>query len=239
MNTRRFFHSDLSANSITLDKDEATHAKRVLRIQPGQTVELFDGAGTTANGIVSSLAPQLTITIDQRHHTPPPSPKIHIASAIPKGDRAATLIQMLTELGAHQFTPLETQRSVVDPGPKKLQRLQRIATESAKQSHRSYFMNINPTLKFPKLIQSQDYDLKLIAHPSDPPPVPSLQNLHDHSNILILIGPEGGWTNDELQSSTAADFQPWSFNPNILRIETAAAAAVAIIYAHLYPSQST
>jgi len=232
MTLHRFYVPDLGAGPPTLDADESAHARRVLRLTEGDRVELFDGRGTIASATIRSIRSPVSFDIAERRTVAPPAPAIDLAVAMPKGDRAATLIEKASELAADRLIPLRTERSVVDPGKGKRQRFDRIAIESAKQCGRAHLMAIAPTTPLADLLRTADHDLKLLADPSgdstvqilhadDPPP----------QRLIVLIGPEGGWTDDERNAAKHAGFIAWRFAEHILRIETAALAALAILRA--------
>ena len=201
-----------------------------MRISPGDAVELFDGKGIVVAGKVVEAGRTVAIEITARQEVPPLTPRIELAVALPKGDRAAVLIEKASELGADRVIPLITDRSVVDPREGKLERLRRIAVESAKQCGRAWLMEVAEPIPLERALRDPDYDLKLIADTVDaagnslPQPIPR--------SVLVLIGPEGGWTDAERTAAADAGFQFWRLGPHVLRIETAALAAVAILRQH-------
>lgn len=140
------------------------------------------------------------------------------------------MVNALAQLGVDRFIPLITERSVVDPRSSKLDRLSKIGQEAAKQSGRAWFMAIDEATGLADALVC-DAALKLVADPYARP-IPALdQRLDSVSTARILIGPEGGLTDSELSEARDAGFEPWTFSPNVLRVETAAAAAVAILRA--------
>lgn len=224
----RFYCTNIGHHSAEIDDDEATHARRVLRLTPGARVELFDGRGTFAVGEVQSVAKSMFVQIDDRRTLPPQRPRIDLAVAIPKGDRAAVLVEKAAELGADRLIPMITDRSVVNPGSGKRQRFERIALEAAKQCNRPWLMQIAPPIAFSQLLDDTDADLRLIADTSANSE-PAKPQIASDASIIILIGPEGGWTDLERRAARDAGFTPWHFAPHVLRIETAAIAALAIL----------
>jgi len=236
MALRRFHCDDLAADHVTLDAEQAGHARKSLRLEVGHAVELFDGAGTTAVGRITELSRRMVVSVTERNNVAPPQPTIDIAAAIPKGDRAGVLIEAAAQLGVDRIIPLVTDRSVVEPGKNKQQRFDRIAVEAAKQCGRAWLMTIAPPTKLDALLAAADHDLKLLC---DTPAAADVQELQDAGRgrptlsgvdrVLVLVGPEGGWTDEERAAALAADYRPWSFNANVLRVETAALAAAAIL----------
>jgi 16S rRNA (uracil1498-N3)-methyltransferase len=134
------------------------------------------------------------------------------------------MVNQISQLGVDELVPLRTARSIVDPRDKKLDRFRKAAVESAKQCGRDHVMAIADTADLTTAL-SRPCDMKLLADPAGDP-LPSLDKAGD---VLVLIGPEGGWTDDERQQAQAGGCATWRFAAHVLRIETAAAAAAAIV----------
>jgi 16S rRNA (uracil1498-N3)-methyltransferase len=232
MSTHRFYCASLANSTVELDAEQAAHARKSLRLAVGDTVELFDGRGSSASATVTQLKRTLQARITDLRHVDPLAPSLTLATAVPKGPRADTLIDAAAQLGVDVLIPLVTTRSVVDPGEGKQRRFERIALEAAKQCHRDYLMQLEPPTDFAKVLRTADHDTKLIADaPADNASPPAPPNFAAAKHIIVLIGPEGGWTDEERQFAAAANFRRWSFGPHVMRIETAALAAAAIIRA--------
>ena len=235
MAVRRFYCAEIGGEAIELDDAQAAHARKALRLREGDAVELFDGAGGVAEGRISALGPRLVVAVTGRRTVPRPTPTLDLAAAIPKGDRAATLIEAAAQLGVDRLIPLVTERSVVDPGAKKRQRFERIAADAARQSERAWVMAVDPPTDLPALLRRADHDLKLLCDV----PAEAVQPLQgageagarmaEARRALVLVGPEGGWTADERRAAAAAGCLAWTFSDNVLRVETAALAAAAIL----------
>lgn len=224
---------DAPGQTVTLDKDQARHATRVLRLSVGDPIQLIDGQGTAAKATLTATDPnQTTCIIDSIEHLPAPSPRIELATAIPKGPRADAMINDLAQLGTDLLIPLIARRSVVHPRDNKLQRFAKAAAEAGKQSGNTHFMLINEPTPFAEVLAC-DADLKLIADPNAPPMDEWAGRIASAKTARILIGPEGGLTDQEHDQAIHAGFTPWCFSPNVLRIETAAMAAVAILRARV------
>ena len=227
----------LSGLLIPLDRQQAHHAKRVLRLEPNDKVELFDGQGTVGQGVLVEEPNGLRVKLTEVHRVAQPTPTLDIAVATPKGPRAGDMVNQLSQLGANRYIPLQTHRGVVRPKPGKLEHLQRIAIESAKQSQRAHLMTLGQSETL-EAVLGQSYDLRLIAQPPSPQTVPKTTHqtyaqlanrITPAKRVLILIGPEGGWTDDELKTADQAGCLVWRLGPHVLRVETAATAAVAIV----------
>jgi 16S rRNA (uracil1498-N3)-methyltransferase len=224
---RRFHTPRLVIGLNVLDARQGKHARDVLRLEEGSVVELFDDAGQTASGALVFPDGKAAVQIDQlNERTLVEQPSITIAAAIPKGERADWMIEKLSELGVTAFIPLATERSVVVPeGTHKIQRWQRIATESAKQSRRHGVMRIEPVANLetavitsPAICLATEIESALLPD--------SLKELREA--VTLLIGPEGGWTRAELERFKSASVKFARLTQTILRTETAAVAAAAV-----------
>jgi len=217
----------LSEPVLSLDADQARHARRVLRLQPGDGVELFDGRGRVAQAQLVSFDGGATLKLISVQTVAALRPCIELATAMPKGGRADDMVNQFTQLGVDRITPLRTRRSSVDPRDAKLERLQRIAVEAAKQCGRAWLPVIDPMMDLQDVLP-RPADLRLAAALSDDAqPHPSMWR--EAARIQILIGPEGGWSDEEHAQLKAAGSHLWRLGPHTLRIETAAAAAVALL----------
>lgn len=211
-----------------LQGDEARHASAARRLKSGDVLWLFDGRGGIARASFQAARDrgrELEARIEERRQQAPPQPAVHLACALPKGDRAATLIDMATQLGMTSFTPLLCERSVVDPGTGTLERLRRVCIEACKQSRRAHLPAIVAPTQFADVVASRE--TKWIAHP-DGELLSKLAPSIDQP-LLILIGPEGGFTDAEVEHALAHGTQRVALGTAILRVETAAVALLGAI----------
>ena len=227
--SHRFFLSQTpTEDTARLEGDEARHLARVMRAKTGDTVELFDGQGTSWTATVQAIERNhVSLRLDQKQsETISNKPIITLAVALPKGDRQKWLIEKITELGTDSLVPLTTTRSVAEPTAAAISRLQRGVIESCKQSGRNRLLEITQPQSLHNLLTTSSASLRILACP-DGTPMQSIL-LKPIDNILIAIGPEGGFTDEEIRTANASGFAQMSLCQNILRIETAAIAAAVI-----------
>ncbi|MHC4989464.1 MAG: RsmE family RNA methyltransferase [Planctomycetota bacterium] len=219
----------------TLDRREAQHATAARRLAAGSRVEVFDGRGTVAEArIIASDETRrgaVALEITSRRVVPPPAPLVHLACALPKGDRQSTLLSMATQLGIASFTPLECERSVARPGPSFDERAMRICLEACKQSRRAHAPDIAPAatpLRAAEAAAARG-DAVLAAHPDATPLREALTPVGTCRGLTAIVGPEGGLTDVELDGLRAAGVTMLALGEAILRIETAAVALLAVL----------
>lgn len=247
--TRRYYVPDLPIDGgpLALPDEEAQHAARVMRVSPGDSLTLFNGQGyQTTAAVTSSDRRRVHVQADPASFTPSPLPlQLSVAVAIPKGDRARWLVEKLTELGVHQLIPLLCQHAQYEPSSGTLQKLRRNVIEACKQCSRNNLMDIaDPASLTNTLQQTPTEQPRWLAHPGgspiasllaftppQSPPADSLTTTQLPSQLLCLIGPEGGFSAAEVATARELDAVLVGLGPTILRIETAAIALVAGILA--------
>jgi 16S rRNA (uracil1498-N3)-methyltransferase len=221
---------------IPLDPAQAHHAREVLRLAEGTDVEVFDNAGSVAAGtLVFSRSKGVSIRVDRIDSTEKiDTIRITVASAVPKGERADWMVEKLSELGVWSFIPLTTERSVVKPqGTNKYERWTRIATESAKQSRRQGVMRIEELIALKPLMERWKQTdgtpvLYLSTAPQAQPILTAMKDAMRSRELLLLVGPEGGWSGAELEALETSGATGVKLTRTVLRVETAAiAGAVA------------
>ena len=231
---RRFLlRQPLGVSKVILTGGEAHHLTNVLRRQVGDEVLLFDGEGIEARARIVSLesAGGGSVELEIISHGPAKTETrlpIILATAVPKGDRFEWLVEKVTELGVARIVPLLTERSIVNPGAGKLDKLRNAVIAASKQSGRSRLMEIETPLTWSEfLARETGHGILCVADPSGDP-VGHL-DWDTGKPIVIAIGPEGGLTERELAAAVAAGAKLVSLGPRILRIETAAVALAALI----------
>ncbi len=237
--THRFFCDDLSGDNATLAGSEAHHALHVLRLKSGDPVILFNGCGITAEGSISRPSrSEATVEVTARiTHERPPGTRLTVAAAVPKGDRLKSLVEKLAEIGVDRFIPLQTVRSVVDPRQTKLDKLQSTVIAACRQSERNWLMTIAEPLTLDTVLAEAPSrseaggDRRIwIAHPA--PQARDAAPSRNTAESLLLIGPEGGFTDAEFATATQAGADQLSWPGGILRIETAAIVFASLLLAN-------
>jgi 16S rRNA (uracil1498-N3)-methyltransferase len=233
---RRLHVPILSRGIIRLDDRQSHHARGVLRLALGGRVELFDDAGRSAEGVVVSLAEAVEVRVEAVLEAEAGGLELTVAAAVPKGGRADWMVEKLSELGVARFFPLAAERSVVLPlGDGKLQRWRRLAEESAKQCRRAGVMRIEALTKPADLLAGHE---GLGWYCSTGPGAVGMSAaagrwIAGEKRLLLLIGPEGGWTEAEERMMSDRGLTAVSLGATILRTETAALAAAAVAMALL------
>lgn len=215
--------------NILIEGDEAQHAARVKRLGVGDPLECLDGMGTRVAGRIAAIERvakgqwRLVVEPGRIEREPLPSPELHVRTATPKGPRASDLVEQLCQVGASSWGPLDSVRTVVDPREGKLQRLERIARESIKQSGRAHAMRIEPGVSFRKSLELKGL---IVADASGAAYEPTSEPT---DRLTLLVGPEGGWTANELAQLREVGARVCRFGLHVMRIETAAVVAAGII----------
>jgi 16S rRNA (uracil1498-N3)-methyltransferase len=237
----RFFAEKICTGPLILSEAESHHAARVQRLSAGNWVELFDGKGTWGRGkITKTERRNITIEVDAVGYSDDkPTISLTIATAIPKTARQNVLFEKCTELGVSTIVPLVTTRSVVNPRPNSIEKWNRVTIEAAKQCGR----NRIPTITAPASLEESisrlaDTRLKCLAHPCNAGAslgrllmenVSRDDNDHDSVSLAVWIGPEGGWSDEEIALASDSEMTKVSLGPYILRLETAVIAAAAVV----------
>ena len=241
----RFYVSPENINSseISINGKEAHHIVDVMRLSPGDGVVVFDGEGKEYEGIIKQGSGQrVLIKINNvKRLKEQRQVKITLAQAIPRKARMDYLVQKCTELGVEQIIPLSTSRTVVKLSGLRLvsrcQRWQRIATEASKQCGRIEVSRIREVNDFKNVVaQIKSYDLALI--PCLDSQSKDLKKALDSYKkagpvkpieIIVFIGPEGGFTPEEISLARGAGAVPVSLGENVLKSDTAAVVSLAIV----------
>jgi len=209
-----------------LDEPESRHAATARRQQAGDRVLLIDGRGRRARGVIVSITRRSAeIEIECVSYVGKRKPLIILACAIAKGDRQKVVLDMATQLGIDEYVPLNCERSVVKPNARSIERWLRVCTEACKQSHNPYLPRISPAETPDSLAtrMKRAYIPLVVAQAGGA----STSSVIRTDAVVICIGPEGGFSDTEKMQLADSGARFLSLGQNILRIETAAVAAVS------------
>ncbi len=216
---------DIADGRLVLTGDEARHALRVKRVREGQRVAVHDGQGRVLLTEVAEAKKQLVLTILEDATHPRLTPRIEVYAATPKGPRAATLVDLLSQTGADSWTPLETAFGTETVNDARHERLERVAVEALKQCARAHLLDITAPAALAEALDIPESTELVIADASGESYTPKPNT----DTTRVLVGPEGGWREDELRAAIDARASPCRFGHHTMRIETAAPVACAII----------
>ena len=222
--------------TAVLPAEEGRHGGRSHRLRPGDTLILTDGRGRIAHAeLLSGDRRETRVRVAELHEFEPPPSPLHLATAIPKGERMSTLLAMTTQLGVASYTPLHCERSVVIPHADPPPRWDRIVRENAKQSHQAWMPEMLPASSPQQWRPPRGTPKIWILDPSGEDTLGTAAAGGTGPQCL-LIGPEGGFTASEREALRRTGGTTVSLGGPILRIETAAVAAVSILGAALSQS---
>ena len=233
--TRRRFYAPPEAFSVdrksaTLSAVETRHLRNVLRLRPGAEIYVFDGAGREFRGEVKTVARDATdvMVIEQVVAAQPESSlNLTLAVALLKGEKFDLVIQKATELGVTRIVPVIASRADVKlsgekDSERKIVRWQRIALEATKQCGRAALTTIERPTAFDKLIESSHKNSLMFAEREGNSLATALGKIRmSDSNVTALVGPEGGWNEDEIDQARNAGWQIVTLGGRIMRAETA------------------
>jgi 16S rRNA (uracil1498-N3)-methyltransferase len=246
--SRRFFQEVLPTHAgevVPLSSPEAHHAVGVLRLRAGAAVELFDGRGGTARGTIAA-AQRNTVTVLVSELPPPQArrgPVVHLAFGEPKGKRLDWLLEKATELGAASLTPVRFQRSVAGQEAMTEPRRERWLAHciaAAKQSGLNFLPRIEGPMGLGEFLKRHHQRLCILGDAGAP--AKTLQEAvalrRDGQELCLLVGPEGGLTEEEQAEALVAGFIAARLGSTTLRTETAAIALLAAVAANCQPRRA-
>jgi 16S rRNA (uracil1498-N3)-methyltransferase len=246
MTRRRFIADTWTPTTASLTGDQATHLARVLRATPGQIYDIV------ANGFlhraeitaVSAGSNEKETRVDFLLHEELSSDAalpLHLLLAVFKFDHMEWAIEKATELGIARITPIlarRTEKHLAQSSAKRAERWRRIALEASKQSRRTDIPDISEPIPLKQALEIEKSPTRILLSETEQTTTltAALENSRPGTDIIthaIAIGPEGGWTPEEMSLFTHHEWQPVTLGPRILRAETAAIAAIAIASTHL------
>lgn len=223
-----------SGAQVRLGASAAAHVTRVLRLRAGAAVTVFNGSGSEFSARIEAVqGPQVTVQVGEERAIRRESPLLlTLAQGVSRGERMDLVVQKATELGATQLIPVLTERSVVklegEPGQRKLAHWRAIAIAACEQSGRNQPPQVSAALGFAQfLAASPSQGTRLMLTPSSRLRIPDVPR--PDQGVTVLVGPEGGLTEEEQERAVAAGFIGVRVGPRVLRTETAALAALTLL----------
>jgi 16S rRNA (uracil1498-N3)-methyltransferase len=224
-----------SSSTYELGGPEGRHAATVRRMRAGELVQLSDGVGGYATCSVTGAAKDsLTLQVRERGQDPGPDLRVILAQALIKGERGELAVELSTEAGVDEIWPWSASRSIAkwEQGPradKARARWQSTVDSAAKQARRHWVPQVSAALSTRQLAQKvAEVDLALVLHESAVATFAGIP-LPDKGNLLVIVGPEGGVSDDELATLTTAGAQVVRLGPQVLRASTAGVVALGAL----------
>jgi 16S rRNA (uracil1498-N3)-methyltransferase len=217
---------------VQLDGEEGRHAVVVRRLRAGESIILSDGAGRGLRGeIVEVGKSSLTMAVTEQLNTVESGPRYVVVQALAKGDRSDLALEMLTEMGVHEVIPWQASRSIVrwsgERAEKSLSRWRSTVREATKQSRRLRVPVVSELVSSTRLVDRiRHADLALLLHEDATTPL-SQTELPVDGEVLIIVGPEGGISPEEVATFAAAGADPVVISDGVLRTSTAGVVALA------------
>jgi 16S rRNA (uracil1498-N3)-methyltransferase len=231
MAERFYVNCALSPGPVLLQGAEAHHVAVVCRLRVGDDVCLFNGDGYQYPARIEEVtrrdvALQVLAVESPRRELPF---RVDVAAPLPRGERAHFLLEKLTELGVASLTPLRTARSVVHPRETKLDKLQRHVIEASKQCGRNVLLEVRPMMTWSAFCRAAELPARrILAHPGGEKMRDGI-DITPRSDTVAAVGPEGGFTEEEVALAVDAGWRLLDLGPRILRVETAAMALAILL----------
>jgi 16S rRNA (uracil1498-N3)-methyltransferase len=237
MRVPRLYHPDPISldNEFELTNDAAHHVATVLRLKPDHPVVLFNGDGNEYSGIIVNVEKhRVSVEIDAKLSIDPESPlSIHLGQGVSKGDRMDWALQKSVELGVTDITPLITERCAVKLDEKrwqkKISQWQKIIIGACEQSGRNTIPTLHAPIPLKNWLATSTQQQRIVLAPKAEQPIAKLPR-HTRG-FRLLIGPEGGLSDNEIHQSIESGYTACSLGPRILRTETAAICCISILQA--------
>jgi 16S rRNA (uracil1498-N3)-methyltransferase len=236
MARRLFFVDQVVRGRAELRGEDARHLTRVLRVEEGQRYEVSDYLSLYLAEVDTARKDLIGFRVLEQRTPAPPPVSIHLFAALIKFDHFEWMLEKAAELGVAEIVPVEAERSergLEKAAGKRLQRWRRVLLESSQQCRRAILPRLHDPIRLPQALEIRNgLDYLLDERPGAPPMLDTLpQERSSADRVALLVGPEGGWAGHEHDSAAAAGWKPVSLGANVLRAETAAIAALAVINA--------
>jgi 16S rRNA (uracil1498-N3)-methyltransferase len=231
-----FLADDVASDRVVLTGPEGRHAATVRRVRVGERVDVVDGRGTRAECTVTSvLRDVVELAVQRRVVEPAASPRLVLVQALAKGDRGELAVELATEVGIDEVMPWSATRSIVkwegERGQRALARWRSTAREAAKQSRRSWLPVIGEVSSTAQVVERvRAGAAALVLHEASARPLAGV-SLPTDGDLLLVVGPEGGITDDEVAQLEAAGATAVRLGASVMRTSTAGAAAASVVSA--------
>ena len=234
----RFFIPQLYNEEMSIIGVDAKHIGKVLRMQPGDKLQVVSDDGVSALAEVTAIS-ESTVTVrclEVLAESHEPAVKITLAQGLAKGEKMDFIIQKAVELGAYSIVPVAMEHSVVRldgaKADKKVERWQKIAEAAAKQSKRDIIPQVQAVQSVRQMLANNNCKTKIIAYECEDRMSlkTALREAGQLDDLLLIIGPEGGISEGELSKAREAGAVPVSLGRRILRAETAGLVAMSAIF---------
>ncbi len=237
---RRFIADRWDQTTATLSGDQAVHLARVLRAESGQIYDIVAGGFLHRAEIIRVTNDEVVFTLHEELEANAALP-IHLLLAIFKFDHFEWAVEKATELGVGRITPIlarRTEKHLAQAATKRVDRWRRIAFEASKQSRRTDVPAVADPIPLKLALEQETAAVRILMSETEQTVslTSALQIASGVGELALAIGPEGGWTSEEMALFTAPEWRHVTLGPRILRAETAAIAAIAIASTHLSPT---
>lgn len=211
---------------LSVRGEEAHHAARVKRLEVGERVEVLDGRGGVGLGVLKEITKDregwvVGVSVERAERVGPVVPRVEVCSAAPKGSRLSELVDGLAQVGAAVWRPLITERGARENWRR--DKVERVAMEASKQSGRAWRMEIGTELRFEEALRPSEPGQRVVLADAS-----GERYVGGAESVRLLIGPEGGWTTQELELARGAGVSVSTFGVHVMRIETAAVVAAGL-----------
>lgn len=220
-----------SGETLTLEEAPSRHLAKVLRMGAGRPLVLFNGAGGEFRAEIAEVGKKsVRVTVGDHSKEDRESPlDLELAIGLSRGDRMDWVIQKATELGARRISPLFTERSEVKLPPQRLEKKQRhwrqVMISACEQCQRNRLPALAPPRPLGEWLEASGGQSRFVLHHLDSQPFPGEQAL---TQVALLVGPEGGLSEGEIEAARAAGCRPLALGPRVMRTETAPVAAISL-----------
>ena len=222
----------LGEERIVVDGAEGRHAADVRRLRIGEVVDIGDGGGRLAHGVIAEVARgRIVVDVKSRAEVPSPSPRFVVVQALAKGGRDLDAVEAMTEVGVDEIMPWASERSVARPTDRTLAKWSATAREAAKQSRRAWVPTVAGPASTPDVVaRLTDAALAVVLHEEATEPLATI-TLPEAGDVVLVVGPEGGLSDAEIDAFGSTGAHIRKLGDAVLRTSTAGVAAISVLSA--------